>query len=57
VPEVRNVPAKTPTAGRAKKTYARPRLVSHGRFTDIVQGTGGVKAEPGGPKGGPRSRV
>ena len=57
VPKVRDVPAKTPTAGRAKKTYARPRLVSHGRFTDIVQGQGGVKNEPGGPKSGVRSRV
>jgi hypothetical protein len=51
------VPAKTLAAGRAKKRYTRPRLVSFGRFAEIVQGVGGVKAEPGGPKGGPRSRV
>lgn len=40
-----------------KKQYAPPRLIRHGRFADIVQGKGGVKAEPGGKAAGPRSRV
>jgi len=40
-----------------KKPYAPPRLVRHGRFTDIVKGKGGIKTEPGGPQAGPKSRA
>ena len=40
-----------------KKPYVPPRLTRYGRFTDIVQGKGGVKQEPGGKPGGPRSRA
>jgi hypothetical protein len=50
-------PGKSPADRTRKGTYAPPRLVSYGRFADIVQGQGGVKQEPGGPKAGPRSRV
>jgi hypothetical protein len=48
---------KTPPARSRKADYAPPRLVSYGRFADIVQGQGGVKQEPGGAKAGPRSRA
>ena len=40
-----------------KKPYVPPRLTRYGRFTDIVQGKGGVKQEPGGKQAGPRSRA
>ena len=39
-----------------KKLYVPPRLTRYGRFTDIVQGRGGIKVEPGGPQAGPKSR-
>jgi hypothetical protein len=37
-----------------KKPYTPPRLTEFGRFTDIVRGTGGNKADGGGR---PRSRL
>ena len=40
-----------------KKPYVAPRLTRYGRFTEIVQGVNGTKAEPGGPKAGRRSRA
>jgi hypothetical protein len=40
-----------------KKPYVPPRLTRYGRFADIVQGLGGIKQEPGGPRAGPKSRV
>jgi hypothetical protein len=48
---------RTPRAGQKKKRYTAPRLIRYGRFTDLVQGKGGVKAEPGGKQAGPRSRA
>jgi hypothetical protein len=41
----------------AKKPYVTPRLTRYGRFTEIVQGVNGTKAEPGGPRAGRRSRA
>jgi hypothetical protein len=50
-----NLAARTPSV--RKKPYAPPRLRNYGRFSDIVQGKGGIKQEPGGPQTGPRSRA
>jgi hypothetical protein len=37
-----------------KKPYTAPRLTTHGKLKDIVQGGGGTKNEPGG--GNPNTR-
>jgi hypothetical protein len=46
--------AATPKQAVTKKPYSAPRLTTHGKFKDIVQGVGGAKADGG---GNPKSRA